>query len=276
MDPKQIRELLQSIPVVTPKGEPDVIGLRDRAVIATLVYTAARAGAVAKLERQGFYSEGRQHYLRLDEKGGKERTIPCRTDLQDDIEECLAAVGPGETGSAPFRSMVRRTGRPSSRRMTDNDIGRMFQRRLAAADLATQVLRCHSLRASTAPKLAPTGRRARRRAVPARARRPADDQALRPTPAGGNAEHCGEAFDLSGGGSKSRRRAGVFTMSISPETKAAGGNAILALIPRHKSTARSHYLVPRSRSWAARPDPSASGSRCLEPDLIPLHLDCSL
>jgi hypothetical protein len=87
---KQARQLLASIDVTTP------VGLRDRAVIATLIYTAARRGAVAKLRRQDFHTDGRQHYFQLDEKGGKQRTIPCREDLERFMEAYMAAVGPME------------------------------------------------------------------------------------------------------------------------------------------------------------------------------------
>lgn len=157
MEPKQIRELLQSIPTVTDKGEPDLGGLRDRAVIATLVYTAARAGAVAKLQRQDFYTDGRQHYLRLDEKGGKVRAIPCRTDLHQYIEEYLAVAGDGEPATPLFLSLVRRTRTPSGLGMTSNDLLRMLKRRLRATGLPGHVFKCHSLRASTATNLLEQG-----------------------------------------------------------------------------------------------------------------------
>ncbi len=157
MDPKQIRELLKAIPTVTDKGEVDLAGLRDRAVIATLVYTAARAGAVAKLACQDYFSDGRQHYLRLDEKGGKLRAIPCRTDLQQYLEEYRVAVGTGDPSTPLFRSMIRRTGRPSDKGMTSNDILRMLKRRLTAAGLPAHVFKCHSLRASTATNLLEQG-----------------------------------------------------------------------------------------------------------------------
>ena len=49
----QARKLLASIKTAT------VVGLRDRAVIAILIYTAARAGAVAALRRRNFYHAGR-------------------------------------------------------------------------------------------------------------------------------------------------------------------------------------------------------------------------
>ena len=35
-----------------------VVGLRDRAIIATLIYTAARVGAVAKLRLKDYYPDG--------------------------------------------------------------------------------------------------------------------------------------------------------------------------------------------------------------------------
>lgn len=157
MEPKQIRELIRSIAIVNNKGEPDVAGLRDRAVIATLVYTAARAGAVAKLQHQDFYTDGRQHYLRLDEKGGKVRAIPCRTDLHQYIEEYLAVAGRGEPGAPLFLSMVRRTGSTSEKGMTSNDLLRMLKRRLRATGLPDHVFKCHSLRASTATNLLEQG-----------------------------------------------------------------------------------------------------------------------
>ena len=42
------------------QGRGNVVGLRDRAVIAILIYTASRAGAVAKLKCGSFYVGGDQ------------------------------------------------------------------------------------------------------------------------------------------------------------------------------------------------------------------------
>jgi hypothetical protein len=63
---------------------------------AILVCTATGTSAVAKLACQDYFSDGRHHSLRLDEKGGKLRAIPCRTDLQQYIEEYRVAVGGGD------------------------------------------------------------------------------------------------------------------------------------------------------------------------------------
>ena len=57
--------LLKSIDVSNP------VGLRDRAVLAVLVYTAARVGAVAKLTLKSLKHDGAQYTLRFAEKGGK-------------------------------------------------------------------------------------------------------------------------------------------------------------------------------------------------------------
>lgn len=157
MEPKQIRELIESIPTTTKSQMPHLTGLRDRALIATLVYTAARAGAVAKLRRGDFYTDGRQHYLRLDEKGGKMRSIPCRTDLQQFLEEYLDAAGPADQNAPLFATIPGRAGRSNGKPITSNDILRMLKRRLRGAGLPEQVFKCHSLRASTATNLLEQG-----------------------------------------------------------------------------------------------------------------------
>jgi integrase/recombinase XerD len=80
----QARALLKSIAVT------DSVGLRDRAVLAVLAYTAARVGAVAKLTMKNLMSDGSQYTLRFAEKGGKSREIPVQHDLEQFL---LAYVG---------------------------------------------------------------------------------------------------------------------------------------------------------------------------------------
>src|SRR4029077_17417211 len=70
-----------------------VVGLRDRAILATLAYTACRAGAVAKLRLGDFKHDGEQYTLRFSEKGGKSREIPVRLDLQRCILAYVEAAG---------------------------------------------------------------------------------------------------------------------------------------------------------------------------------------
>lgn len=137
----------------------NAVGLRDRAVIGVLVYTAARGGAVAKLRRRDYYPDGRQRCLRLDEKGGKSREIPVRHDLEAFIDEYIAAAGTAgnDAGSPLFRTAIRKTKKLTTEPMTGNDILRMVKRRFAAAGLPADRLTCHSFRATTITNLLDQG-----------------------------------------------------------------------------------------------------------------------
>lgn len=75
----QARALLASV------DAGHVVGLRDRAVIAALIYTAVRVGAVARLNSRDLRHDGTQWTLRFTEKGGKSREIPVRHDLEQII-----------------------------------------------------------------------------------------------------------------------------------------------------------------------------------------------
>lgn len=116
-----------------------VVGLRDRAILAVLIYTAARVGAVAKLRRADFFLSADQASLRFTEKGGKSREIPVRHDLQQFLLEYLTATGLDLAGkSSPlFRTAHRRTRRLTQNPITPGDIHRLLKRRLADANLPT-------------------------------------------------------------------------------------------------------------------------------------------
>ena len=52
------------------------MGLRDRAILAVLVYTAARVAAVAKLTLKSLKHDGSQCTMRFAERGGKFGAVP--------------------------------------------------------------------------------------------------------------------------------------------------------------------------------------------------------
>lgn len=135
-----------------------VVGLRDRAMIAILIYTASRAGAVAKLRRGSLYSAGDQSMLHFDEKGGKSREIPVRHDLQQILFEYIEAAGlrnaPKDTPL--FRTAYRKTGRLTSNGMYVVDVCRMVKRRLKDASLPPH-LSPHSFRVTTITDLLEQG-----------------------------------------------------------------------------------------------------------------------
>src|ERR1039457_5669633 len=71
LDPAEARRLLDDIDVSTP------IGLRDRALISTIVYTFARIGATVGMKVEDVYTQNRRLWVRLNEKGGKVDAMPC-------------------------------------------------------------------------------------------------------------------------------------------------------------------------------------------------------
>ena len=141
----QARKLLDSI------DTSNVVGLRDRAVIATMIYTTARGGAAAKLRRRDFYFVGEQWSLRFHEKGGKSREIPVRHDLQGYLSAPLAAyldvagLRDAPKNSPLFRTAIRKEKRLTQKALTTNDVYRMIKRRMRDVGLPPD-LSGHSLR----------------------------------------------------------------------------------------------------------------------------------
>jgi len=150
--PEQARTLLGRIDTAT------AVGLRDRAVIATLIYTAARAGAVAKLHRKDFSADGTQYALRFAEKGGKSREIPVRHDLERYLLDYLTAAD--SSGAAPasplYCSAAGRTGGLTEGPMTGTDIWRMVKRRARDAGIPDRISP-HSFRVATVTDLLSQG-----------------------------------------------------------------------------------------------------------------------
>lgn len=148
----QARRLIQSL------DASHVIGLRDRAIIAILIYTAARVGAVATLQRGDFYDLGDQYCLRFAEKGGKSREIPVRHDLQQFIGDYLATGGMeyADKSKPLFRTTIRKTKNLTRYAMTAGDMARMVKRRMRDAGLPSR-LSPHSFRVTTITDLLSQG-----------------------------------------------------------------------------------------------------------------------
>ena len=145
---EQARTLLSSI------TQSDAAAFRDRAIIAILIYTAARAGAVAKLRLKDIVDDGVQLFIRFREKGGKQRAIPVRHDLQLYLTAYIEAAGLRDsTGDAPlFRTALGRSGLLTANPISAIDICRLVKRRVVAAGLPSS-FSPHSFRSCTATDL---------------------------------------------------------------------------------------------------------------------------
>lgn len=148
----QARKLMKSL------DTSHVVGLRDRAIIAILIYTAARVGAVATLRRGDFYDLGDEYCLRFAEKGGKSREIPVRHDLKQFIGKYLAAGGMEYTDKSKplFRTTIRKTKKLTQNTMTAGDMARMVKRRMRDAGLPSR-LSPHSFRVTAITDLLSQG-----------------------------------------------------------------------------------------------------------------------
>ncbi len=140
--------------LITSIGSGDRVRLRDRAAIGVMIFTAARAGAIAKLRLKHFSHDGTQWTLRFEEKGGKSREIPIRHDLERFIQDYIEAAGlTGAPGDSPlFRSAYRKTGQLTENGVTGVDLCRMVKRRLKEASLPSR-LSPHSFRVFTVTDL---------------------------------------------------------------------------------------------------------------------------
>ena len=80
------KKLLESIP------RDDLAGLRDRALISTMLFSFAQISAVLSLKRQDLYYQGPTRWLRFHQKGGKEHEMPAHHEIEETIDEYLARV----------------------------------------------------------------------------------------------------------------------------------------------------------------------------------------
>lgn len=140
----EVRKLLASI------DTSHIVGLRDRAILAIMIYTASRRGAVAALKRGDFYHAGQQWMLHFDEKGGTSREIPVRHDLEVIVLEYIDAAGLRDApkNTPLIQSALKKQRVLTGKSMTGDDIYRMMKRRLKDFDLP-QLYSPHSFRVTT-------------------------------------------------------------------------------------------------------------------------------
>jgi site-specific recombinase XerD len=142
LTPEEARQLLDSIETNT------LIGLRDRALVALLVYSFARVGAAVKMRVEDYYTQGRRGWVRLQEKGGKRHEMPAHHNLDAYLDAYLIAAGIGEDRKGPlFRTVRGRTGRLTENTMLQQDVHRMIRQRAKAASIRTEI-GCHTFRAT--------------------------------------------------------------------------------------------------------------------------------
>ena len=138
---EEARALLDAIDAST------LPGLRDRALVALMVYSFARVGAAIQMRVEDVYVQNRRTWILLHEKGGKVHEMPCHHNLEAYLHEYIDAAGLTEAKGWLFRSAAGRTGKLSSNPLRQADVYRMIRRRALSAEVLTKI-GCHSFRAT--------------------------------------------------------------------------------------------------------------------------------
>lgn len=138
---EDMRKLLDSIDT----GE--MIGVRDRALIATMFYSFGRVGAVTQMNVEDYYHNGKRSYIRLDEKGGKVLEIPVHHSAQHFLDEYVARAGIASEEASPLFRTIGRTRSLTDRRLDRVNAWRVMKKRAKEAGVYKKISP-HSLRAT--------------------------------------------------------------------------------------------------------------------------------
>jgi site-specific recombinase XerC len=134
LDASEARQLLDSIDVSTP------IGLRDRALIALMVFSFARVGAALAMRVEDVYTQNKRLWVRLREKGGKRHEMPCHHTLEAYLHAYLDGTGIAVDLKRPlFRTIRRGTGQLSDIPLPQANAYAMVTRRALAAGIDTKI-----------------------------------------------------------------------------------------------------------------------------------------
>lgn len=144
LSPEACRRLLEAPPPTSPQG------IRDRALLGVLAYSACRVGELARLRVTDYRLFATHKVLEVYGKGGKQRRIPLHPEAVERLELWLDMVGIREDQSGPlFRPLAtpRGAGRDGflPRRLTTDAIEDIVTKYVRQEQLDPNVT-VHSLR----------------------------------------------------------------------------------------------------------------------------------
>ena len=107
-----------------------------------MVYSFARIGAVIQMKVGDYFVQGRRHWIRLHEKGGKEHDVPCHHRLDQSLHDYIEAAGiADDVDGYLFRTARRKTGKLTTNPLFQQDAYRVIRRRAKAAGTRLPVSR---------------------------------------------------------------------------------------------------------------------------------------
>jgi site-specific recombinase XerD len=133
LDRKEARALLDSIDVTTE------IGLRDRALIALMIYSFARIGAALAMKVEDAFVQNRRLWVRLREKGGKLHAMPCHHNLEAYLTAYIEGAGLAADPKGPLFRTISRTRELTVTPLPQASAHAMVRRRAADAGIKTMI-----------------------------------------------------------------------------------------------------------------------------------------
>ena len=123
--------------------------LRDRALIAILIYGFARIGAALKMRVEDLEPKGSGWLIRLHEKGGKQHVMPCHHVLAEMLHAYITAAGFAEDKKALLFATSRGHAGTllGDKAMPQADAWRMVRKRALTAGIMAPIGN-HSFRAT--------------------------------------------------------------------------------------------------------------------------------
>ena len=134
----EARQLLDAIDTTT------LSGMRDRALIAMMVYSFARIGAATGMRVEDVFTDQHRLWVRLNEKGGKRHEMPCHHNLGAYLHAWLDGSGLSAEPKAPlFPTIAAGTGRGEQRltrrAITPREAHAMVRRRAKTAGITATI-----------------------------------------------------------------------------------------------------------------------------------------
>lgn len=141
MTAEETRALLDSIDI------DKISGLRDRAMIGIMVYSFARVNAMAGMDVEDYFQQGKRFWFRLHEKGGKLHDVPAHHKAEEYLDAYLAEAKIDDQKRTPLFRSLGRTRQLTERRLHRKEVWAMIKRRARRAGISEMVC-CHTFRAT--------------------------------------------------------------------------------------------------------------------------------
>jgi site-specific recombinase XerD len=128
-------------------GQHSLADLRDRALIAVMLYSFARVSAAIGMNVEDYFQKTKRGCFRLHEKGGKYHEVPAHHHAEAYVDSYVEAAGIAADRKGPlFRSFSRKL-QLTDRRMHRTEVLLMIKRRARQAGLP-EGISCHTFRAT--------------------------------------------------------------------------------------------------------------------------------